>query len=234
MFGINVFKMKRSILFILFLIIPLVIYGQVILTNPGIPEKETVIYTQITDGKLETVKYTLENKSVDNKSWLEYRFFSNKRDVFIKLNSDDLSTFYSESWDRQEDSTVHRYNEILVNRKHADEGELLITDMEGFLIGLRGFPWGDYTSARIVFLGRSGGFLPELKIKGQESININNINYKCWKVQLGMKGVLGAVFPKSYFWFSAETPHYLVRSEAAGMPGSSKIILEIESYTADE
>ena len=208
-------------------------YGQVVLTNPGFPEKETAIYTQITEDEKETVKYTMEYRNIDNKSWLEYRFFSDKRDVFIKLNGDNLNTVYSESWDRQEGSNVHSFKEVLLNRKQVEEDELLITDMEGFLIGLRGFPWEDYTSVRIVFLSRSGGFSPELKVKGKKILKINNINYECWKVQLGMKGVLGAVFPKSYFWFSVESPHYLVRSETAGMPGSPKTVLEIQSYTID-
>lgn len=233
MFTINVYIIRRSILLLLLLIVPSIIYGQVVLSNPGFPEKETVVYLQDTDGKLETVNYTLENKNVENKSWLEYRFFSKERDLLLKLNSDNLNTFYSESWDRQEESTVHRINEVLLNSKQVEKGELLITDMEGFLIGLRGFPWEDFKSARIVFLGRSGGFSPELKVKGKETLKINNTNYECWKVQMGMKGVLGAVFPKSYFWFSTESPHYLVRSESAGMPGSPKTVLEIQSYTVD-
>lgn len=227
-------KKIKSVLFLLFIVVPSILYGQVVLSNPGFPEKETVIYTQKKDGEYETVKYTMEYRKTGSNSWLEYRFFSNERDVFLKLNSNDLSTFYSESWDKQQDSTVHSIKEIQFNTKQVKGGELLITDMEGFLIALRGFPWEVSTSARIVFLGRSGGFSPELKVKGKESIQINKKNYECWKVQLGMKGVLGAVFPKSYFWFSTENPHYLVRSETAGMPGSSKTVLEIQSYTAGE
>ena len=41
---------------------------------------------------------------------------------------------------------------------------------------------------------------------------------------------MGAVFPKSYYWYSVEAPHSLVRSEAAGMPGSPKTVLELQSY----
>ena len=47
-----------------------------------------------------------------------------------------------------------------------------------------------------------------------------------------MKWVFGAIFPKSYLWYSVASPHYLVRSESGGMPGSPKTILEIQSYTA--
>lgn len=45
--------------------------------------------------------------------------------------------------------------------------------MDGFIVGLRGFSWKKNASARIVFINRSGGFSPELKIKGIETLNIN-------------------------------------------------------------
>ena len=130
-------------------------------------------------------------------------------------------------------SSIHIISEVLLNSKQVENGELLVTDMDGFIIGLRGFPWKKNASAKLVFLNRSGGFSPEVKVKGKETINIDDQSYECWKVQVGMKGVIGAVFPKSYFWYSVDSPHYLVRSEAAGMPGSPKIIMEIKSYTVN-
>ncbi len=224
---------KRLIFIFIFVLVPLFMFGQVVLTNPGIPESETIIYSQNTEGKLETVKYVLEKITGDNESWLEYRFYSNAKDVFIKLNPETLTAFYSEVWDRQDESSVHSINEVLLNIKQVKDGELLVTDMEGFLVGLRGFPWKKNANAKIVFLNRSGGFSPELKIKGKETVQIADRTYECWKVQVGMKGIIGAVFPKSYFWYSVDSPHYLVRSEAAGIPGSPKIILEIQSYSID-
>ncbi|MCK5674091.1 MAG: hypothetical protein KAH95_11990, partial [Spirochaetales bacterium] len=123
--------------------------------------------------------------------------------------------------------------EVLENKKQAGKDEILVSDMDGFIVGLRGFSWKKNASAKIVFMNRSGGFSPELKIKGKETLNINGKSYECWKAQVGMKGVLGAVFPKSYFWYSVDSPHYLVRSEVAGLPGSPKVVLEIQSYRAN-
>jgi len=224
---------ERLLFVLLFTVIPSFIYGQVVFTNPGIPEKETIIYTQNTEGKLETVKSIMEYKSSENKSWLEYRFYSTERDVFLKLNKGTLHTYYSEVWDRPGNSSFHTIIEVLKNGRQAAKDEILISDMDGFIVGLRGFPWKKNASARIVFMNRSGGFSPELKVKGKETLYLNGISYECWKVQVGMKGILGAVFPKSYFWYSFDSPHYLVRSEVAGLPGSPKIILELESYTAN-
>ncbi len=226
-------KIRKSVLILIFSIVPSIIYGQVILINPGIPEKETIIYTQNTEGKIETVKSIIEYKSSENKLWLEYRFYSTERDVLLKLNRSNLNAYYSEAWNRPGNSSFHTIIEVLENGKQAGDDELLIIDMDGFIVGLRGFTWKKNASARIVFMNRSGGFSPELKVKGKETLNLNGNSYECWKVQVGMKGVLGAVFPKSYFWYSIDSPHYLVRSEAAGLPGSPKIILELESYTAN-
>ena len=224
-------KIERLLFILLLTLVPSFMYGQVVLTNPGIPEKETIIYTQNTEGKLETVKSIMEYKSSDNKSWLEYRFFSTERDVFLKLDKGNLNAYYSEVWDRPDNSSFHTIIEVLENGKQAGKDDILISDMDGFIVGLRGFSWKKNASARIVFMNRSGGFSPELKVKGKETLKIDGTSYESWKVQVGMKGVLGAVFPKSYFWYSVDSPHYLIRSEVAGLPGSPKIIMEIKSYT---
>ena len=226
-------KIRRTVLFLLFIMVPLSMFGQVNLTNPGIPEKETIIYTQETEGKLETVKSIIEYNNSENLSWLEYRFYSSARDVFVKLDENNLTAFYSEVWDRIDNSSFHTIIEVLENKKQAGKDEVLVSDMDGFIVGLRGFSWKKNASAKIVFMNRSGGFSPELKIKGKETLNINGKFYECWKAQVGMKGVLGAVFPKSYFWYSVDSPHYLVRSEVAGLPGSPKVVLEIQSYRAN-
>ena len=99
-------------------------------------------------------------------------------------------------------------------------------------MSLRGFPWEEKKFAKIVFLNRPENFRLEMKVKRKETIHINNKSYECWKVQIGMGGVMGAIFPKSYYWYSVESPHYLVRGEASGMPGSPKTILEIQSYSS--
>ena len=224
-------KIIRVISIAILIIIPSIMYGQVIITNPGVPEQETIFYIQDTEGKLETVKSVIKYKSSENDSWLEYRFYSNERDVLVKLDENNLNAFYSEVWDRPGNSSFHSITEVLKNGKKAGKDELHVIDMDGFIVGLRGLTWKKNASARIVFMNRSGGFLPELKVKGKETLTINGNSYECWKVQIGMKGVLGAIFPKSYFWYSVDSPHYLVRSEVAGLPGSPKIILEIQSYT---
>jgi len=226
-------KIEKLIFFLIFALVPAFMYGQIVLANPGFPRSETIIYTQDTEGELETVKSIIEYKYSGNKSWLEYRFYSSKRDVLLKLDSKNLNTFYSEVWDRPGNSSFHTLIEVLENGRKADKNELLIIDMDGFIAGLRGFSWEKNASAKIVFMNRSGGFSPELKIKGKETLNINGKSYDCWKVKVGMKGVLGAIFPKSYFWYSVDSPHYLVRSEVAGLPGSPKIILEIQSYSIE-
>jgi hypothetical protein len=103
----------------------------------------------------------------------------------------------------------------------------------GHYVSLRGFPWGKEESAKIVFLNGSDNFKLDMKIKGKDNIKIGDKTYPCWKVQIGMSGVMGALFPKSYYWFYEKSPHYLIRADSSGMPGSPKTILEIQSYESN-
>lgn len=96
-----------------FFIVLSVLYGQVVLTNPEIPEKETIIYTQDIEGKLETVISLIKYKSSKNKSWLEYRFYSSERDVHVRMDESNLNAFYSEVWDKPDNSSFHSITEVL-------------------------------------------------------------------------------------------------------------------------
>lgn len=50
------------------------------------------------------------------------------------------------------ESFIHKTNEILINKKRMSENELLIADMEGFLVSLRGFPWGKNADCEFLFI----------------------------------------------------------------------------------
>jgi hypothetical protein len=67
--------------------------------------------------------------------------------------------------------------------------------------------------AQIVFLNGSDKFKFGLKINGRETLRVNNTAYECRKVQMGLDGFLGSFFPKSYFRYTVDKPHILVRAE---------------------
>jgi hypothetical protein len=223
---------KKTLLIILLLSLSSLVFSQITLINPGIPLTESISYNQIVDGVVESIKVEVESVNEDNNHWLEYRTFSREQEVFIKFDPDNLTAFYSEVWDKKADSTVHSITQIIENKKIVKDNELLITDMYGFLLSLRGFPWEEENSAEIVFLNGSSDFKLDLKIKGKETLQIDDKTYECWKVQIGMGGIMGAIFPKSYYWYTINAPHFLIRSEGSGMPRNPKTILEIKSYSS--
>jgi hypothetical protein len=77
------------------------------------------------------------------------------------------------------------------------------------------------------------GFSLELNLLGRESVRAGGVARDCWKLQMGLSGILGGMMPKSTFWYATEPPHVLVRFEGSrGGPGSPVTVLELQSYEA--
>ncbi len=207
--------------------------GQIVPKNPGFPGRETSIYREVSGKQTTTITTSLQSVTRGGTRWLEYHSQSNTREVTVKMDPDTLNGFYSEIWDRQNGSIVHSTNELVENKVQPGPDELLVTDMYCFTVTLRGFPWGQKDSAQLVFLRSRGSIAMEMKIKGKETLHIQGETYRCWKVQIGMGGFIGTILPKSYYWYSVQPPHYLVRSEESGMPGKPKNVLELQSYRSN-
>ncbi|MFP4619074.1 MAG: hypothetical protein ACLFMZ_09560 [Spirochaetaceae bacterium] len=88
----------------------------------------------------------------------------------------------------------------------VDEGAFysysLESDANGFDVSLRGFPFEEGEKAEILFLNDSNRFSLELKVKNRETMELDSGTYDCWKVQVGLDGILGRFFPKSYYWYT--------------------------------
>jgi hypothetical protein len=70
---------------------------------------------------------------------------------------------------------------------------------------------------------------------GRERIIVSGHSWDCWKLELGVGGVLGTLFGgmagKTRYWFSTDGRHIPVRTEGlTGMPGSPMAVMELESY----
>jgi hypothetical protein len=137
---------------------------------------------------------------------------------------------------RSPDSVIKRSTEILKVTIPAKANELVIADVNCLPVTLRGLPWGTFTSANLVLLGGMGRgqqLSVELTVAGRESISAGGKAWECWKVQIGLGGILGALMGKSSYWFSEDVPHILVKSETlTGAPGSPLQKWELQSYTA--
>lgn len=46
-----------------------------------------------------------------------------------------------------------------------------------------------------------------IKPVGSEIVQLNGTNFECWKLEIGLDGILGLFFPKWYYWASKNKPY---------------------------
>lgn len=209
--------------------------AQIAISNPGFPDTESITYIRSSDHGSEMVEVEISlvpDNSPAGRPYYKYRMQSESKDMLVKLDAGSLEIFYSEVWIKKTYSTIHRINKIVEQSKPTGPSDLLVCDGNGLEVRLRGFPWARHKEAKLAFLNGSDKFEINLKIDGRETLHINNTAYECHKVQMGLGGFLGSFFPKSYFWYSVNKPHILVRAEAAEMMGEDAHVLELVSYSA--
>jgi hypothetical protein len=211
--------------------------AQILIRNPSIPENERLVYTEKIGSVIRTISETMVLKTEKGRSWYEFSSSSPDSETFMRLDKNTLFPDYSVTLTRGKDAVIRRTNEYLSVSIEAKADELVIPDFSSLPILLRGFPWGTVSFARLLTPGSMGGgqsFSLELNVRGRETVKINGKDHDCWKVQLGAGGALGALMGsfmgKSFYWFSTEPTHYLVRAEGpSGGPGSGQRILELQS-----
>jgi hypothetical protein len=210
--------------------------AQLVIGNPSLPLEESFVYTERTQDQVLTVSQGMVFRSANGDSWYEFTSKSPASEVTIRVDAVTLAARSSLVVTRSADSVIRRTTEILEAKPRAKAGEIVIGDYVSLPVVLRGLPWGSFTQANVVALGATRGGQPlsvQLTVAGRESISAGGKSWECWKVQLGLAGLLGAFFAKSTYWFAVEAPHVLVKSEIpSGGPGSPVQTLELQSYSA--
>jgi hypothetical protein len=210
--------------------------GQILIQNPSLPAEESAVYTEKVGNDTWTVTQTLSLKSENGESWYEFRSSSPESDVSIRLDPATLFPRASEVITKSGDSVIRRTTEILKAAPHPRPNELVIADFNSLPVTLRGLPWGTFTTVSLVALGASSRgqqFSFQLTVAGKETVSAGGKTYDCWKAQLGLGGFMGAFFGKSSYWFSADAPHFLVKSEGpSGGPGFPIQKSELQSYSS--
>src|SRR5208337_840926 len=202
--------------------------AQLSIYGPSLPQEEDIVYAETVGEHSWTVSKRLILRSENGDSWYEFKSLSPESDVSIRLDAATLFPRYSEVTTRSADSVIRRTTEVLEANLHPKANELVVGDFNSLPMTCRSLPWGAFTSVNLVALGFARGgrqFSMQLTVVGRESISAGGKTYDCWKVQLGVGGFLGALLGKSSYWFAAEVPHYLVKSEGpTGGPGSPQRI----------
>ena len=207
--------------------------AQVILVNPGIPDNEKIIYQSSAAGVVGQTSYATALVSEGGRTYYEVHTKASDSEVISRLDSRNLSGFWSDQTEKSATSTIRRTTEIISNTAVSKADELQLSDLNSLLTALRGFPWDKTKYAKLVFVGAAnymGGMNLELNVLGKETVKIPAGTWECYKMQMGLNGILGGLVPKSNFWYAVKSPHVLIRYEGATGPGSPVRVLELRSY----
>ena len=227
----------RNFLFAAFLIqTSFVLTAQVTITNPGFSGVEKLVYNDQRGDKRATMTQTLRVAGTAAEPLLELSVVSEGSNSVVVLNGRTLATVSADATTVSPEAKIRRRTDYLDVRAKAKPGELLVQDTEALTTLLRGFPWGTADSVKLAFLSTGGGagldFSFTLKVSGRQTIQAGGRSWECWKAELGLEGMWGALFGKSQLWYAVEAPHVLVKSQGPlGGPGSPLRVLELQSVT---
>ena len=209
------------------------LYPDTMIVNPSIPAEEHIVYLETIGSKQSLISDELRIRSLDGKVWIEVREVTDNGESLYRLDPSTLMPFHIETTTRDGMAVIKRSTDIVPTGRVEPSDHLFVADFGALSYILRGFPWEIGRTARIDLPGGGRGYGLSFSVLGKETILAEGKSYECWKAELGMEGVIGAIAPKSRFWFLASPPHYLVRYEGpSGMPGSPPRTVELRSYSA--
>lgn len=222
----------KTCLLLLFLGTTLSLGAEVRVVNPGIG-RETLRYDETLGTQHRTVTVTLGLQG----DRLEYRSVGADLELVLRLHPETLVSLAAESLTKAPDATVRRTTEFRQINPHLGADDLGVTDLSSLPVLLRGFPFGQRASAKIVIVGNpSLGTGPnfEVQVLGKEKVSAAGKTWECWKVTTGLGGALSLVLAKSEWWFSVDAPHVLVKSSAPSAgPGSPTRTLVLADYHSE-
>lgn len=210
------------------------------LSDPGIPDGETIIYTVHEKEEESAVRQEIRRVSDGGGAFYKVFSWSDERDYELTLRAADMVTLRSASRSRVNGADYS--SETVLYQLPAIAGdEILVLNSQELLYMLRGYPFASPRDLKIRFIGQSGNDSPfslEVRFVKEERVTIEDRQIAAYKLKLdvrlsGILKLVAGLFPKTYFWYSVETPHYLVRYEgsAGGIGGGDDQIIEIASYS---
>jgi hypothetical protein len=213
------------------------LWGQVRLSNPGFADRETLSYLETlgsAPGRPFEASLTLVGSGPSAR--LEYRTKGTDLESLYRIDPVALVSLSSETLTRAPDATVRRTADYQDLKPAPGSQDLVITDMGSLPVVLRGFPWGQISSAKILYVGNVNyggtGVAFELQVVGRDKVDAVGRSWDCWHVTTGLGGALSLVMSKTDWWFAVEGTHPLVKTSGpASGPGSALRTLVLRSYS---
>jgi hypothetical protein len=201
--------------------------------DPGIPDGETITYATTVDDELMTVVETVRIKQEHGQQCYEITSISPSLDRILTLDKETMRIKAVHTIRKFPRATLDSRLQVKDEDPLPGKDEIILADFSALTYIFRGFLFGELENLKIGFYGqgrqRTFGFSASNKKK--EIITINQKSVECYKLEFGLEGFWGTFLPKMNAWYSAESPHYLVRYQGlSGPPGSPKRNMEVQSY----
>lgn len=235
--------MKRYIITSLLFLAGGLLFSNSPLTDPSIPDNEQISYT-ILKGKEYSSAFQTVNRIIsdDGSSWYKVMLSSPDQDIEVDILSESLVPYRSRRVQKGGRTEYLTYSEIKSAPKVQDD-EILLVDFNDLSHILRGYPFSDPKMLKLVFPynpendnDKKDSITFRIKFIKEETVDIGDESYDSYKLQLSAKmtggmAMFSGMVPKTFFWYSTEKPHYLLKYEgSSGMGDSERIVMEVESY----
>jgi hypothetical protein len=206
---------------------PAGLFAQSALIDPGIPDNEIVAYTAVYDKQVYPLTQRTVRKTENGRLLYEVTSESARQDFRLKVDAADMAVQYA--WTRQKKANLVTETEtkIVKNTIQDKPGEITLPEFSGLPVILRGFPFGKIRSLKMK-MAEGSDFAFAVTMTKEIDIATKAGVIRCYELELGMDGFLGAFVPKTVLWYEKDAPHRLIRyqGQTAG-PGSPAYTIEL-------
>jgi hypothetical protein len=218
------------LMFVFILLSPTALPAQQALVDPGIPDGETAVYA-VKAGK-DAAVLTQRVSRITNNGRMVYEVVTESAldDMKVRINAATMAVEYSWVRRKRPELVLETETKTVKNTLKTKPDEISVADYSGLQHILRGFPFGRLKTVKMR-MAQGSDFVMNIINTKETDIKTPAGTIRCYEIELGLDGFLGAFMPKTQFWFSREAPHYLVRyrGQMAG-PGSPELVMELTSY----
>ena len=219
---------------VILLLIAFPLWAEVKITNPGLPPKETIEYTETIGSVSQHLTTTLTLVKKSGKSQYEYRTKAAGFDSTYWLDPVNLQSMSSEITTLAPDAVIKKTTSYVKLTLQGGPEDLRVTDLGSVPILLRGYPFKGTDTHPILYVGNTmfagPGINFEYQTLGRETVTAGGKDWDCWKVSTGLGAPYSWVLNRTEWWFAVEGTHPLIKTSGPqGGPGSPTRTVLLES-----
>ena len=217
--------------------------GEYPLRDPLISDGETAIYKIEERDSQSHFTEQIHIRRENGKEIYDIAYITETETTEVKLEKKTMKPYYVHSVVKDNGITLENLTSVVVDSEVEYE-DIMVLSFSDLKYSLRGYPFSnEKSSINISFLSTSDeddssfDFSITANLIEIEDKIIGDRTIPCYKLRLkmsasGIMRLMNSLMPKTFYWFSVESPHYLVAYEgASGFPGSPKSYIEIVDYS---